>query len=294
MDSAGEFAEEFDGGVGDAFARAWFRVTVEAGPDLVTTEFVAFAIGQVADPVIGEFGDVGVAERRTIFDVEAELGEVLGGHTDECDVADAQGLDPCFALLALLGGECGAHVAEDACDGFGVTGRVAATVAVDGGGFGGFIEGAHAEFQCALDGSQTMDGLGLGLGDGEADGGSDAAGAFVTAEREIMVGAGCAFEEGEDAAEIGFKILGGETVEGRGPDTRFAGADAVGAVIEEDGLEFVADGVAEGENGQFRIERAGGPDEVGTGTDPVDLAVVEEDPAVLAHRRFLGELEVEA
>ena len=45
--------QHFDGLVGDALTGADFGVGVEAGPGLVTAEVVGFAVGQVADPVVG-------------------------------------------------------------------------------------------------------------------------------------------------------------------------------------------------------------------------------------------------
>jgi hypothetical protein len=47
---------------GETFAGAGFGITVEAGPCLVPSEAVARGVGQVADPVVGEFGDQGVGK----------------------------------------------------------------------------------------------------------------------------------------------------------------------------------------------------------------------------------------
>ena len=58
-----QLLEHFDGFVGDAFAGAGFGVAVEAGPGLVAAEGLAGAVGEVADPVVGELGDDGVLER---------------------------------------------------------------------------------------------------------------------------------------------------------------------------------------------------------------------------------------
>jgi hypothetical protein len=74
---------------------------------------MAVAVGQVADPVVGQFRDERVTEGRPPLDVEAERREVLGRDADEGDVADADRLEPGLPLLPLLRLEDAALIIED-------------------------------------------------------------------------------------------------------------------------------------------------------------------------------------
>src|SRR5881409_2007553 len=80
--SFGEFLEHGDNFIRDAFACAGFGVAVKTSPHLVTTQLVSLQTGQVTDPIIGQFRDIGVTKRGAVFDVEAELREVFSGNTD--------------------------------------------------------------------------------------------------------------------------------------------------------------------------------------------------------------------
>ena len=54
-------------------------------PCLVTTQLMRLAVGQITNPVVGQRGDDGVFERRTLFDVDTEAGEVFRRHADQGD-----------------------------------------------------------------------------------------------------------------------------------------------------------------------------------------------------------------
>src|SRR5262249_28436856 len=72
---------------------------------------------------------------------------------------------------------------------------------------------------------------------------------------------------------------------------RLARANGVSRMIEDQGAQTAA-GITKSENGQFRIEGAGRPDEVIPWPDPVNHPVREQHPAVLAHSRLCPELKV--
>src|SRR4029434_8858862 len=110
-------------------------------------EVMTGAIGQVADPIIGQFGDVGVLERGAPFDFESEASEILGWHSDDGDVADNYHLHPCRPLLALDGCELAALVRKDFANAHGVLRRVGRGVTRDLLLFCGFVEGAYVEIE---------------------------------------------------------------------------------------------------------------------------------------------------
>ena len=95
------------------FAGARLAVAVVAGPCLVTTEFVPSRIGNVADPVVGELRDDGVAEGALSLDLHAEHGEQLRRHPHDGHIADGERLDRCRPRLSLMGGDLGPLRAED-------------------------------------------------------------------------------------------------------------------------------------------------------------------------------------
>src|SRR5687768_7959614 len=64
------------------------------------------------------------------------------------------------------------------------------------------------------------------------------------------------------------------------------------AVIENERDQF-AGGVAKREHRKFRIERPGRAHEIGARANPINLSVVQQHPAVLAHGGFLTEGKVE-
>ena len=111
-----------------------------------------------------------------------------------------------------------------------------------------------------------------------------------------MRGAAGAFNETVDAAEFLFQILRGQSIETcRAHIAATAGADGVGAVVENDG-DAAAIGGTEIHDGELGIERAGGLDfqsGFARRIEPGNAAVVEEQPAVGTDGAFLAELVVE-
>src|SRR5919201_429844 len=77
---------------------------------------------------VRQFDNAGMAEGRTIFDVEAKLSEVFSRHADDRDVAESEDLDPRLFFLALERREFGAHRPKNAGDHFSPGWRVFATV----------------------------------------------------------------------------------------------------------------------------------------------------------------------
>src|SRR5262245_11561132 len=97
-----QLLEELDRQVGDSLPRALLDVAVETRPHLVAAELVARPVRHIADVVIGDACDIGVAERRAPLDVDPQLREVLPGDAYPGDVADPERLHPGRPLLALL------------------------------------------------------------------------------------------------------------------------------------------------------------------------------------------------
>jgi hypothetical protein len=67
----------------------------------------------------------------------------------------------------------------------------------------------------------------------------------------------------------------------------------VGAVVENKRAQVLLR-IAESENREFGIERAGWADDVGAGANPENLAVIEQEAAVLADSFFFGQSKVKA
>ena len=266
---------------------------MKTGPNLVAAEFVSLEIRQVTDPVIGELGDVYVTKGRAVFDVEAELGEIFAGHADEGDVADAHDLKPGLAFLSLQRREVAAHVADDFRENFGCGRRVFAAVAFDGGFLGRLVETADVIFERAFQRGERSGVARLGFGESVTHGVLETQNAFVGFELEIVSRTRSAFEEGNGAAEFLFEFLSGKAVNAGRTFAGLAGADSVSAVIEDERAEIVR-AIAKREHGEFRIEGAGGTNEICVRTDPEDLAVAKEHAAALADGLFFAEREEES
>src|SRR5687768_13297932 len=95
-----QFLQHRDNLIGDALARAGFRVAMITRPNLIAAQLVSFEIWQISDPVIGQFRDIGVAKWRTILDVEAQLREIFGWNSGDRHIADQEDLQPRFAFLS--------------------------------------------------------------------------------------------------------------------------------------------------------------------------------------------------
>ena len=81
--------------------RCRLGIAVHAHPGLIAAELVPFAVGQVADPIIGQFGDQRILDRRALLDVDAQRREIFGRHADNRHVADQHDLQPGLTLVAL-------------------------------------------------------------------------------------------------------------------------------------------------------------------------------------------------
>src|SRR6185503_3036285 len=153
-----QFLEQLHRFIGDAFACAGLGVTVKAGPGLVAAEAVAFAVRQVANPVVGQFGHERVRKRRTAFDIHAERSEILRGHADDCHVPDDHRLQIGRAFLALVRLQLAARRGEDLADArvaaFGVCGGVTLDLRV----FLGFVERADPIGERPFDRRDAADG----------------------------------------------------------------------------------------------------------------------------------------
>ena len=64
---AGQLVEQFDGEVGDSFARPDLGIAVQAHPGLVTPQGMPLAVGEIADPIVGQLGNVRVLEGRAFL-----------------------------------------------------------------------------------------------------------------------------------------------------------------------------------------------------------------------------------
>ena len=102
----------------------------------------------------------------------------------------------------------------------------------------------------------------------------------------------CSLEEEKRTALLLFERLGCQAVERRRANARLVRADRVRRVVEEDGLERLI-GPAKRQHGQLGIERAGRSDGVIPAADPVNRAVTQQQPAVLADRRLFAQPEQE-
>ena len=103
IDDLPQFLQHSDGLIHDALAGAFLCVAVVAGPYLVAAELVGIAIRQIADPVVGQLGNVGVSKGGTVFNIQTQLGKKLPRHTDDRNIAYHQNLHPCLSLLSLQG-----------------------------------------------------------------------------------------------------------------------------------------------------------------------------------------------
>ena len=112
---------------------------------------MSLAVRQVPDPVVGQFSDVRVLERRATLDVDAKHREVLGGHSDNRHIADDDGLNPRLLLRALSVAQLSPHVGEDLANTVRRLRRVLRHVASDLRVFLGFVESADAELERAAD-----------------------------------------------------------------------------------------------------------------------------------------------
>ena len=87
-----------------SFAGADLGKIVRTDPGLIAPQLERFAVGQIADPIVGQLDDNGLFERRLFFDLEPQAGEKLARHADNRHVADQNHLHgrlPLFPLLAL-------------------------------------------------------------------------------------------------------------------------------------------------------------------------------------------------
>jgi hypothetical protein len=117
---------------------------------------VTFEVREITDPVVGQFGDVRVAKGRAVFDVEAELGEILGGDTDDNDIANRQDLNPGLAFFVLVRSEFATHVAEDSNNCVGTLRSVLAAVPFDRGLFRFVVEMANAKCERDFPGQKPL------------------------------------------------------------------------------------------------------------------------------------------
>ena len=85
---------------------------MQAGPDLIAAAIEARLVRDVADVVVGQLENVGVAERRAALDLLAQHREELAGDAHDRHVADQDGLDPGLARPALAGAASSRRIAR--------------------------------------------------------------------------------------------------------------------------------------------------------------------------------------
>ena len=130
---------------------------------------MCFAVGQIADPIVGQLRDVGFFERRALFDLHAQAGEEFGRHADQGHVADQDHLQNGFALFALLGLELEPRLAKDPRAHVEHAGGVLRAIVDHFFVFGRFVERADLEAKRPLDRGDARDRRGLGLLDSLGD-----------------------------------------------------------------------------------------------------------------------------
>src|SRR4029078_6386193 len=108
----GKALQHINGFINQPLARPRFSIAVIPCPDLIPAQFMNLAVRDVADPVVGELGNVGIAKRRAVLYVDSQLSEQLGGNSDSGDVPDANPLQPTFLGLATMRGEMPSHIAK--------------------------------------------------------------------------------------------------------------------------------------------------------------------------------------
>src|ERR1043166_1963341 len=150
-----KFLEHGNNFIRDSFAGPRFGVAVVACPNLITAQLVPFEIGQISDPVIRQLRDISMPKGGTIFYVETQLSEVLGGYTGDRHVANQENLQPGLPFLPALGRKFLAHVPENLDDCWAVSADVLLAISGDGLILPGFVEIADVEFERSFDGRQA-------------------------------------------------------------------------------------------------------------------------------------------
>src|SRR5215208_5427093 len=102
----------------------------------------------------------------------------------------------------------------------------------------------------------------------------------------------CALKERDDPAHLLLEFLRRQPVDTRRTFSRLPGADGVRTMIKDQPAQLVVP-VAKRQHRQLRIERTGWTHEVCARTDPVNLAVIQQHPAILAYALFFSEPEEE-
>ena len=273
-----------------SFAGARLAVAVVTGPGLVTTELVPSRIGDVADPVVGELRDEGVAEGTLSLDLLPKHGEQLRRHPHDRHVADDDRLDRRRPRLSLMGGDLGPlhpeHLGRRV--GFSHSPHSLGAVAHHRLFLGRFIEPADAELKRLLDRGQAVDRPRHRIRTGAAHGGFESDDRLVDPDGEVVGRSRSALKEEMDPPFLAFELLSGQTVEGRRAFPGLASPDGVGGMVEER-CHWLAFRRLERHHRELRIERTGGTDGIVAFPDPEDRAVAEQEPAVLADARLLAE-----
>src|SRR5262245_59659877 len=102
-------------------------------------------VWQIADPIIGQFGNIRISEWRPILNVQTQLSKILRRHSNNSDVANPNRLHPCFTFLSLHISEFAAHVAKYRSKHLCIRRRVFATVSIYSLFFSHFVEPANLE-----------------------------------------------------------------------------------------------------------------------------------------------------
>src|SRR5439155_1590334 len=165
-------------------------------------------------------------------------------------------------------------------NGLAVVADVFSAIARHGFVFLRLVEGPDLELERAFDCHQTAHRTRLRLGDGVLYGLLDTHGHLVAGEREVVRGAGGALKEAGDSAQVIFQFLRGQSIKRRRTHAWPARADGVSGMIEDQRAAFLRR-IAEEQYRQLGIERPGRTHEFVARTDPINLAVLEQHPAVL-------------